>query len=129
MGWIELWSRSNHILRALFYAALEKQVEEAKVSDAKTQAAMVELGKLISSSAATAPALLRSAKKSLDDKQLALVELQSAHDALKIEAATYTVRFAMLPSSLRFDSFLTAVSFRILALLRCSRRCRNRARQ
>ena len=113
----------------LFYAALEKQVEEAKVSDAKTQAAMVELGKLISSSAATAPTLLRSAKKSLDDKQLALEELQKAHDALKIEAATYKVRIYNAAQLSSLQCIPDRCFFRMPALLRCGRRRRNRARQ
>lgn len=69
-----------------------KQLEASRDSEAKTKAAMVELGKMISGSAAAAPALLRSAKKSLDDKQLELDDLRATHDALKIEAATYKVR-------------------------------------
>lgn len=73
-------------------ADLQKQLEDARVAEAKTQATLVEFGKMISSSASTAPALLRSAKKSLDDKQLELDEIRAAHAALKIEAATYKVR-------------------------------------
>lgn len=73
------------------FTDLQKQVDEAQQSDAKTQDAMKELGKMISSAASTAPSLLRSAKKSLDDKQLELDELQAAHAALKIEAGTYKV--------------------------------------
>lgn len=71
---------------------LQKKLEDSQVASAKTQATMVEFGKMISSSASTAPALLRSAKKSLDDKQLELDEVLAAHAALKVEATTYKVR-------------------------------------
>ena len=78
-------------MSALLHVEEAKQLEAAKDSEAKTKAAMVELGKMISGSAAAAPALLRSAKNSLDDKQLELDDLRATHAALKIEADTYKV--------------------------------------
>jgi hypothetical protein len=83
-------ANAHHVVSAR--AALQNQVDAAQTSDSKTQDAMKELGKAISSAASTAPALLRSAKKALDDKQLELDDTKAAHAALSVEAATYKVR-------------------------------------
>ena len=72
-------------------AALQQQVDEARNSDGKTQDSMVELGKMISNAAATAPNLLRAAKQKLDEKQAALDDLQAAYNAIKVESDTYKV--------------------------------------
>ena len=52
---------------------------------------MVELGKMISNAAATAPNLLRAAKQKLDEKQAALDDLQASYNAIKVESDTYKV--------------------------------------
>ena len=81
-------ARSRASCRA---AALQQQVDEARNSDGKTQDSMVELGKMISNAAATAPNLLRAAKQKLDEKQAALDDLQAAYNAIKVESDTYKV--------------------------------------
>ena len=68
---------------------MEKSVASAQSSEGDTQNAMKELGSLIASAASTAPALLRAAKESLDDKQLKIDELEAQLAEMKTQFDVY----------------------------------------